>query len=104
MSHTFSPARYKRQRPALALELCCVLSDLNWGSWKLLAMPQVVKMVPDLLDTHTEKALELLSALQAEKKLQVDAPFKQRLQAWFNQRLASWTASHEQVSAVLLAS
>lgn len=89
------------ERPALALELCCVLSDLNWGGWKLLAMPQVVKLVPDLLDTHTEKALELLSALQEDKRLQVDAPWRQRLQAWFSQRLSAWVGSPEQVSRSL---
>ena len=88
------------ERPTLALELCCVLSDLNWGGWKLLAMPQVIKAVPDHLDAHTEKALELLTALQAQKKLQVDAPWKQRLQTWFSQRLTSWTGSHEQVSVL----
>ncbi|KIP04980.1 hypothetical protein PHLGIDRAFT_25296 [Phlebiopsis gigantea 11061_1 CR5-6] len=84
------------ERPTLALELSCVLSDLNWGGWKLLVMPHVVKSVPDLLDAYPEKALELLSTLQAEKKLQVDMPWKQRLQTWFSQRLVSWTGSHEQ--------
>lgn len=86
------------ERPPLALELCCVLSDLNWGGWKLLAMPQVIKSVPDLLDTSTVKTLELLSTLQEKRLLQVDAPWKQRLQAWFSQRLAPWTGSPEQVS------
>ncbi|GJE97349.1 DRIM domain-containing protein [Phanerochaete sordida] len=83
-------------RPALALELCAVLADLNWGGWKLLALPQVVKHVPDLLDTHAEKALELLSALQQAKRLHVEAPWKQRLQAWFAERLAGWSGSSEQ--------
>ncbi|EKM53531.1 uncharacterized protein PHACADRAFT_99272, partial [Phanerochaete carnosa HHB-10118-sp] len=85
------------ERPVLALELCTVLSDLNWGGCKLLASPHVVKLVPDLLDSHTEKALELLSALQKEKKLQAEASWKQRLQAWFTRQLSSWSRTPDQV-------
>ena len=90
------------ERPVLALELCTALSDLKWGGWKLLALPQIVKFVPDLLDSHTEKALELLSALQEARRLQVDAPWKQRLQAWFTQRLSSWTGAPEQVRRTVI--
>lgn len=86
-------------RPRLALALCCVLSDLGWGGWKLLALPQVVKALPDLLDAgaHTGPALELLGAAQREKRLQVDAPWKARLQTWFERRLEGWVGDAEQV-------
>ena len=85
------------ERPTLALELCSVLADLNWGGFKFLALPAVVKGVPDLLDAYTEKALQLLGTLQVEKRLQVDNAWKQKLQSWFSQRLAGWTGASEQV-------
>lgn len=88
------------ERPTLALELFGVLSSLNWGGWKLLAQSQVLKTIPDLLDTHTEKALELLDALQKEKRLQgMDAQWKERLQIWVQTRLGGWTKGAEQVSS-----
>lgn len=89
------------ERPTLALELCGVLSSLNWGGWKLLAQSHVLKTIPDLLDTHTEKALELLDALQKEKRLQgMDAQWKERLQTWVQTRLGNWTKGIEQVCSV----
>ena len=47
-----------------------VLSDLNRGGWKLIALPHVLEMTWVALEDHTTNALELLTALQGEAPLQ----------------------------------
>ncbi|CAL1711913.1 unnamed protein product [Somion occarium] len=86
------------ERPALGLELCGVLSDLNWGGWKSLALPKVTRLLPQYLETHTTRALELLVALNRTHKLDgVDQGWKQRIQTWVDQQFEGWKQSEEQI-------
>ncbi|THH26353.1 hypothetical protein EUX98_g7834 [Antrodiella citrinella] len=86
------------KRPVLALELCGALSDLNWGGWKMLALPQVVKMVPQTLESHTGKTLELLATLCTNGRLDLsDTAWNAKLQKWMNQRFNKWDSSSDQM-------
>lgn len=86
------------ERPELALELCGVLSDLNWGGWKLIALPHVLKRTHILLQDHPRKTLELLSALHREGRLEpVDVVWRQRFQSWVDTRFTEWRGTQEQV-------
>lgn len=86
--------------PILGLELCGVLSDLNWGGWKLLALPRVIKLLPSYLENHSEKSLELLVALVRQHRLDgVDTAWKQRIETWVNGRFSEWRQTDDQVMA-----
>ena len=87
------------ERPVLALELTGALSDMNWGGWKLIAQPHVLKRVLAALDTYTQKSLETLCALQTKGRLEsTDAAWRGQLQAWVDTRFQQWSGSNEQVS------
>ncbi|KAJ3554433.1 hypothetical protein NM688_g3115 [Phlebia brevispora] len=86
------------ERPGLALELTGALSDLNWGGWKLIAHPHVLKRTPTVIDIHPQNTLEMLSALQRSGRLgTMDAPWRMRLQAWIDDAFQEWNASEEQI-------
>lgn len=85
-------------RPTLAFKLCGVLSDMNWGGWKLIALPNVVKQTHTLILNHPKEMLGLLSTAQREKRLEsVDEGWKRRLQEWVGQRFQEWSATPDQV-------
>ena len=87
------------ERPILALELTGVLSDMNWGGWRLIAQPHVSKRILVVLDTYTQQALETLCALQRNGRLEsTDAAWRERQQAWVDARFQRWSGSDEQVS------
>ncbi|TCD65551.1 U3 snoRNP protein [Steccherinum ochraceum] len=86
------------ERPALALELCGTLGDLGWGGWKMIALPHVLKKTAELLDSHTEKTLELLCALYKQGRLEgIDTAWKNKLQKWVDQRFSSWRSTPEKM-------
>ncbi|KAH8088968.1 armadillo-type protein [Cristinia sonorae] len=86
------------ERPILGLELCGALSDLGWGGWKMLALPHVLKRVPDFLESHPSRTLEMLVSLQKQGRLQgVDASWKSKLQKWVDARFSTWDSSTEQM-------
>ncbi|KAI0262194.1 armadillo-type protein [Gloeopeniophorella convolvens] len=78
--------------------LCGVLSDLSWGGWKLLEVSNVVKHVPDLLDSNAEEGLALLSALHRSHRLK-DMPivWQQRIEEWVLNRFGSWVVTPAKV-------
>ena len=89
------------ERPVLGVELCGALSDLNWGGWKMLALPHVLKLAPELLQSHTAKTLELLVAVHREGRLEnVDVAWKGKLQKWVDGRFAAWDGSTDKASTV----
>ncbi len=87
------------ERPSFALDLCGTLSNLGWGGWKLIALPHVIRSVPQLLQSHPSKVLALLSILRNDGRLDgVDSAWKQRLQSWVDIRFREWKGTEEQVS------
>ena len=90
------------ERPTLAMEMTGSLSELNWGGWKLLALPHVTKRVQSVLDVHPQKTLEWLGAIHKDGRLStVDAAWKQGLQNWVDNRLTVWQGTEEQVSVAI---
>ncbi|KAK7691383.1 hypothetical protein QCA50_004782 [Cerrena zonata] len=84
--------------PTLGLELCGVLSDLNWGGWKSLALPRIMKLLPTYLDNHSDKSLELLVALVKGHRLDgIDVVWKQRVQTWVDGRFSDWNRTDVQM-------
>ena len=93
-------SRAFEQRPALALELCGTLAELNWGGWKLLALPLVLKHTGLLLHTMPAKTLTLLAVLERGGRLDrgaVDVVWKARLEGWVEERFGEWHFSEENV-------
>lgn len=89
-------------RPALALDVTSGLSDLNWGGFKLLALPHVLKRTSAALDTDPYNTLEMLSSLQKDKRLEsAETNWRQHLQAWVDTRFQDWSGSEEQARLLL---
>ncbi|CCM06042.1 uncharacterized protein FIBRA_08288 [Fibroporia radiculosa] len=87
---------YAWQCPVFGVELCGALASLDWGGWKLMALPHVLKHTPDLLESHPEKTLQLLVALHKEKRFSgVDIVWRQQLQAWVDEQITEWRHSEE---------
>lgn len=83
----------------LGIELCGALADLGWGGWKVVALPNVLKLTPQLLQNHPKTTVQLLAALYREKKLgEVDLVWRQRLETWARGRLTKWERSEDTVS------
>ena len=84
--------------PEFALGLCGVLSDLNWGGWKMIALPHVLKHTRSLLQNNPVKTLELLSALHREGRLEgVDLAWRQSFEVWVDGWFGEWNSSDERV-------
>lgn len=93
-------SRAFEQRPALALELCGALAELNWRGWKLLALPLVLKYTGALLQTMPGKTLGLLAALERGGRLEkgvVDMVWRTRLEGWVQERFGEWVFGEENV-------
>lgn len=87
------------ERPVLGLELCGALSDLSWGGWKMLVLPYIQKMTPSLFETHPAKALELLSSLHSQGRLDgMETSWKSKIQKWVDTWFVIWDASPQRVS------
>ncbi|KAI0782968.1 armadillo-type protein [Abortiporus biennis] len=87
---------WNSDRPLLALELSGALSDLNWGGWKLIALPHILKHSLQLLKTYPSKTLELLCRLYSERRLEgVDSNWKRGLQNWVDERFQDWDRSQD---------
>jgi U3 small nucleolar RNA-associated protein 20 len=72
----------------LSVELCASLSELNWGGWKMIAAPQLIKNTWTALEEAPNKMLKLLANLCKDKKLNdVDAVWRDRMGKWVGQRL-----------------
>lgn len=93
-------SRAFEQRPELALALCGALAELNWGGWKLLALPLVLKHTGTLLKTMPGKTLALLASLERGGRLEkgaVDVVWKTRLEGWVEEPFGEWEFSEESV-------
>ena len=86
------------EQPLLGIELTGALSDLSWGGWKLVALPYLSTNTHKLLETHPAQTLELLAALNRERRLSdMDIVWKQRFQTWVDQRFSTWQHNTENV-------
>ncbi|KIY70650.1 hypothetical protein CYLTODRAFT_391770 [Cylindrobasidium torrendii FP15055 ss-10] len=71
------------------LELHGILVEANWGGWKMIALPALLKRAPSLLETQPLEALRLLAKVKDEGKLgEVDVMFKRGLEGWVKTYLA----------------
>lgn len=85
--------------PAYAIKLHGALADLGWGGWKSLALPNVLKQMPNLLQSDTHNAIHLLSVLHRDKRLgEVDLVWKQRFNIWVSGQLLNWELTDGAVS------
>lgn len=85
--------------PAYAIKLHGALSDLGWGGWKSLALPNVLKQTPNLLQNDPHNAIHLLSVLHRDKRLgEVDLVWKQRFNVWAGGQLQNWELTEDAVS------
>ncbi|EPQ55347.1 hypothetical protein GLOTRDRAFT_42472 [Gloeophyllum trabeum ATCC 11539] len=86
------------QHPPFALQLYGSLAELQWGGWKLIALPNLLKAAPDLLHKEPRRTAELLATLYKKGMLgEVDAGFKVKFGEWARAKLSSWQKSEEQV-------
>jgi U3 small nucleolar RNA-associated protein 20 len=109
MSLWMGPGRHIIARlwevPELGMKLSGALADLGWGGWKMIALPGVLRMTPQLLEKHPRRAIGLLAELHREKKLgEVDWVWRQRLEAWVSSRLTNWLRSEDSVTFSLSSS
>ncbi|PIL29525.1 hypothetical protein GSI_08333 [Ganoderma sinense ZZ0214-1] len=96
MAHARKVFDHAWERPLLGIELTGALSDLSWGGWKLVALPHVSAKTHKLLESHPLETLELLAALNGEKRLgDMDIVWKQRFEAWVMKALSAWEHSEE---------
>ncbi|KDQ13943.1 hypothetical protein BOTBODRAFT_33064 [Botryobasidium botryosum FD-172 SS1] len=80
------------------LRLTGALSELNWGGWRMMALPLILKHTPSLLASHPTELLRLLAALQEQGRLDdADEAWRARIGEWIKTRLDSWTRSEERV-------
>ncbi|KAI0832589.1 hypothetical protein BC628DRAFT_1347439 [Trametes gibbosa] len=86
------------ERPVLAIELTGALSELSWGGWKMVAAPYISANTHKLLQTHPPQTLEMLAALNKDKRLgDMDVVWKQRFQTWVEKVFASWSPTEQNV-------
>ncbi|KAJ8454750.1 hypothetical protein ONZ51_g12850 [Trametes cubensis] len=98
MAHGRKVLERSWERPILGIELTGALSDLSWGGWKLVASSYVSSNTHKLLDSHPARTLELLAALQREKRLSdMDIVWKQRFQTWVEKTFASWEHTEQNI-------
>lgn len=84
--------------PAYAIKLHGALADLGWGGWKSLALPNVLKQTPNLLQNDPHNAIHLLSVLHRDKRLgEVDLVWKQRFNTWASGQLRNWELTGDAV-------
>jgi hypothetical protein len=84
------------------IKLTGVLADQGWGGWKMIGLPSVLRMTPQLLEKSPSCAISLLATLYREKKLgDVDMVWKQRVEMWVGSRLTEWERSEESVRTLL---
>lgn len=80
------------------MKLCGALSELQWGGWKLIESPHVVKLTPTLLDQYPKEAVALLAALWKGGRLgEVDQAWKGRVEEWVGEWFARWERTEEMV-------
>ncbi|KAL4261563.1 Small subunit processome component 20 [Pleurotus pulmonarius] len=84
--------------PAYAIKLHGALADLGWGGWKSLALPNVLKQTPNLLQNDPHNTIHLLSVLHRDKRLgEVDLVWKQRFNTWASGQLRNWEPTGDAV-------
>ncbi|KDQ28426.1 hypothetical protein PLEOSDRAFT_1077268 [Pleurotus ostreatus PC15] len=84
--------------PAYAIKLHGALADLGWGGWKSLALPNVLKQTPNLLQNDPHNTIHLLSVLHRDKRLgEVDLVWKQRFNTWASGQLRNWELTGDAV-------
>jgi len=89
------------EHPVFAIRVHGALAELGWGGWKLIALPTVLKMTPQLLETEPRRTIGLLAALHRERKLgEVDLVWRLKVETWVTSRLINWERSQESVSAI----
>ena len=78
----------------LGLELCGVLSDSNWGGWKSLALPRMIKALPTYLEkSESVNVGKVLVVLVREQRIEgVESAWKER-----PGRFEEWGGAEEQV-------
>lgn len=111
MSLWMGPGRKVLERawkgdPMFAILLSGSLSDMDWGGWKLIALPHVLRHTSPLLQSESpdvsKYALRLLARLSKEGKLESsERAWKETVGAWVIQRLDTWEigVSEDRVSA-----
>ena len=83
----------------LNIELTGAQPDLSRDECKLVALPHVSAKTHKLLEAHPMETLELLAALNGEKRLgDMDIVWKQRFGTWVEKTLSSWERSESNVS------
>jgi len=89
--------------PEFGIKVSGALADLGWGGWKMIALPSVLKVTPQLLEVNPSSTIGLLAMLHRENKLEnVDSVWKHRLETWVSSRLANWERSEESVLIFLV--
>lgn len=90
------------QDSELGIELSGTLCELNWGGWKMIAAPRLLKNTWSSLEKTPGKMLRLLASLQKGGKLnEVDTVWKEKMEKWVTNRLMteSWQRTEENVKS-----
>ncbi|KZT18582.1 hypothetical protein NEOLEDRAFT_1246369 [Neolentinus lepideus HHB14362 ss-1] len=82
------------QYASFALQLYGSLAEMEWGGWKLIGLPNLLKAVPELLRKEPGKTIELVAVLQRKGMI---TDVEKVLGEWVRERLAGWEKSEEKV-------
>lgn len=84
---------------SFGMKLCGALSELQWGGWKLVELPHVVKLTSQLLTNYSREAIALLAALSKAKRLgEVDQAWRGTLEDWLAGWFGRWEKTETQVN------
>ncbi|TFK50804.1 hypothetical protein OE88DRAFT_1680621 [Heliocybe sulcata] len=80
--------------PSFALQLYGSLAEIEWGGWKLIGLPNLLKAAPGLLEKEPRRTLELVAMLQRKGMI---ADIDQIFGDWVRERLSGWEKSEDKV-------
>jgi U3 small nucleolar RNA-associated protein 20 len=87
------------ETPEYGIRLSGSLAELEWGGWKMIAVPSLTKAIPRLLESAHGLVLHLLASLRRDGKLwALDSTCRRVLEEHMCVRLGQWEMRDEVVS------
>ncbi|QRW12832.1 U3 snoRNP protein Utp20 [Ceratobasidium sp. AG-Ba] len=78
------------QDPIEGMRIAAILSELEWGGWKSIVLPHVLRRTPGTLTTSPTRTLSVLAHLYSAGKLAVDPVWVARVGSQVSDMLGNW--------------